>query len=104
MSSSSSRSNVIWDRTDLFTFSKSLILGSLFILWLRGEERAKPYEERSRIQIAIDPLIQSRLRWILSIPVILLGLLLSYDHGISWTNPSISPNVPEWGWVKPKSV
>ena len=89
---------------NLFIFSKSLLLGSVFGLWLGGEERAKMSEKASRVPLTIDRLIQSQWRWILSVPVILLGLLLSNDPEISWTNLLISPNNPEWDWVKPNIV
>ena len=37
-------------------------------------------------------------------PVMLIGLSLLYDPGISRTKPSISPKSPEWDCVKPSKV
>ena len=65
---------MIWERTDLFIFLKSLILGSFF--WARSELKVKEFKIGSRIPITIEPLIQSYFKWISSIPVLLIGFSL----------------------------
>ena len=50
--------------------------GSLSILWPGGELREKEYETGSPEPMTILPLIQSHFKWVLSMPVMLIGLLL----------------------------
>ena len=69
-----------------------MTLGSLYILWPGGEDKAKDYKIGSRIPFTIDPCIQSHFKWVLSIPVMLIGLSLLYDPAIKWSHPSISSN------------
>ena len=71
----------MWDKTDLLIFSKSITLGSLYILWPGGDDKAKLNKIGSRIPFTIDPCMQSHFKWLLSIPVMLIGLLLLYDPG-----------------------
>ena len=71
------------EQTYLF-FLKSLILGSLCILRPGGWSRAKEYKISSRTPFTMLQSIQSHFKCILSKPVILSGLLLSYDPTINW--------------------
>ena len=53
---------MIFDKTDLFIFLKSVILNSLYILSPGGEVRPKLYKIGSQIPLTIDPLIQGHFK------------------------------------------
>ena len=90
MWSSSSRQNVIWERTDLFIFVKSLILGSLNVLCPGKEDKANEDKMGSQTSFTMLPWMQFAFKGILSTPVMLIGLLLLCDHAMIWKNPAIS--------------
>ena len=72
------------------------------ILWHGGSSSPKLYKIGCLTPFTILPLIQWLFKWFLSIRVILMGFSFLYVPEIFWTNPSISPNGPEWDWAKPK--
>ena len=96
--------NVMSDRTVLFFFLKSLVLGPLYILYLGGLSNAKLNKIDSLQPFTILPLMQSPFEWTLPTPVILVGFSFLYVPGSNWTNPSISPNGPAWDCVNTKIV
>ena len=66
--------------------------------------REQNYKIDSRMPLAKDPLKQSHFRWTLSTPVKSIGLSLLSIPGKKWMKPSITPNTPEWDWIKPKII
>ena len=68
---------------------------TFYILGPEGFSKRKLYKLGSRIHLTILPLIQSNIKWISSIPVMLGGSSVLYDPEINWMKPSIIPETPE---------
>ena len=70
------------DKTDVFSFIKTLILGALKSLCPGALSNAKLNKICSLTTLTKLPLMQSLFEWILSIAVIILGFSFLYDPGI----------------------
>ena len=73
---SSSKCNVIWDKTDLFVLWKNVFLGFLNISWPGSLSSAKLYKIGSQTSFTLDPITRSYFEWILSIQV----MLIDFSH------------------------
>ena len=78
-----------------------MILGFSYILCPGGLSKVKLYKIRSRIQFTINSEITSHFKWILSVPVLLMGFSLLYDPQLNRMKLLILFKGAECDWINP---